>query len=118
MKDEFCQSCGMPLSEEVKGTEKDSTKSNDYCSYCYQDGKFSDDYTMKEMIEINLQYLAEYNKMTNQEMTEDEARKYLEEQMPNWQRWKCTCTDECASGYNPACTCISSECHCRETNLP
>ena len=28
----------------------------------------------------------------------------------------CTCTDECASGYNPNCTCTSSECHCTESN--
>ena len=29
---------------------------------------------------------------------------------------ECTCTDECASGYNPNCTCTSSECHCTESN--
>ena len=28
----------------------------------------------------------------------------------------CTCTDECASGYNPNCTCSSNECHCTESN--
>jgi len=27
---------------------------------------------------------------------------------------ECTCTDECASGYNPNCSCIHSECHCTE----
>ena len=27
---------------------------------------------------------------------------------------ECTCTDECASGYNPDCTCTASGCHCRE----
>jgi len=27
---------------------------------------------------------------------------------------ECTCTDACASGYNPDCTCESDECHCRE----
>ena len=26
----------------------------------------------------------------------------------------CTCTDECASGYNPNCTCTNPECHCTE----
>lgn len=26
----------------------------------------------------------------------------------------CTCTDECASGYNPNCTCEYEECHCSE----
>ena len=27
---------------------------------------------------------------------------------------ECTCTDECASGYNPNCTCTASACQCRE----
>ena len=27
---------------------------------------------------------------------------------------ECTCTDECASGYNPKCTCTNPECHCTE----
>lgn len=39
----ICQSCGMPLdTEEVKGTEKNGTKSEDYCKYCYGDGAFKD----------------------------------------------------------------------------
>jgi PhnB protein len=30
----------------------------------------------------------------------------------------CTCSDECASGYNPNCTCTYSGCHCREMPSP
>jgi len=29
----------------------------------------------------------------------------------------CTCTDGCASGYNPDCTCTSDECHCTEAEV-
>ena len=37
----FCQSCSMPLSNpELLGTEKDGSKSNEYCIYCYQNGAF------------------------------------------------------------------------------
>ncbi len=37
----FCQSCSMPLDKpELVGTEKDGSKSKDYCSYCYQNGAF------------------------------------------------------------------------------
>jgi hypothetical protein len=41
-KGPYCQSCGMPLSKDVKGggTEADGSKSQEYCSNCYQDGKF------------------------------------------------------------------------------
>lgn len=37
-----CQSCGMPFSKDVKGggSEKDSSKSKKYCSYCYTNGEF------------------------------------------------------------------------------
>lgn len=37
--------------------------------------------------------------------------KYL---FPILKRWKCTCTDECAKGYNPKCSCTNPECHCTE----
>ena len=36
----FCQSCGMPLTDEVLGTNADGSKNEDYCMYCYRDGKF------------------------------------------------------------------------------
>jgi len=39
----FCQSCGMPMNSDPQkgGTEKDGTKNDKYCSYCYQNGKFT-----------------------------------------------------------------------------
>lgn len=38
----FCQSCGMPMKKDPAGggSEKDGTKSEKYCSYCYQNGEF------------------------------------------------------------------------------
>lgn len=39
----FCQSCSMPLdSPDLHGTEKDGSKSNDYCKFCYRNGEFTD----------------------------------------------------------------------------
>jgi hypothetical protein len=37
-----CQSCGMPMNRDEKGggTELDGTKSNMYCSHCYESGQF------------------------------------------------------------------------------
>ena len=42
-----CQSCAMPLkyAPQKGGTEADGSKSAMYCSYCYQDGKFTDNFT-------------------------------------------------------------------------
>ncbi|MBR6920026.1 MAG: zinc ribbon domain-containing protein, partial [Bacteroidales bacterium] len=51
MEQKFCQSCGMPLTEEMLGTNADGSKNGDYCSYCYKDGAFTNDCTMDEMIE-------------------------------------------------------------------
>jgi radical SAM superfamily enzyme len=47
----FCQSCSMPLDNPaLRGTEKDGSKSVEYCSYCYQNGSFiNPDMTLEEM---------------------------------------------------------------------
>ncbi len=40
--EKFCQSCSMPLdSNEIMGTEKNGSRNEEYCRYCYQDGKFT-----------------------------------------------------------------------------
>lgn len=38
-----CQSCGMPLKKDPQGggTNVDASKSNMYCSHCYQNGEFT-----------------------------------------------------------------------------
>lgn len=47
----FFQSCSMPLDKpELLGTEKDGSKSQEYCAYCYQNGAFiNPDMTLPEM---------------------------------------------------------------------
>jgi hypothetical protein len=47
-----CQSCGMPLSKDPEngGTNADGSKSEMYCSYCYQEGAFTQpDFSVDEM---------------------------------------------------------------------
>ena len=36
-----CQSCGMPMKRDAGGTHADGTRSNMYCSHCFQEGKFT-----------------------------------------------------------------------------
>lgn len=79
MEMKFCQSCGMPLtSNEVCGTNADGSLSADYCTYCYQNGKFTQDCTMDEMIEHCAQFVEEFNKDSEQKVRRgnchDEAR--------------------------------------------
>ncbi len=61
MEQKFCQSCGMPLTEDVLGTNADGSKNEDYCMYCYKDGKFLQDCTMEEMIEHCAQFVGAVN---------------------------------------------------------
>lgn len=86
---DVCQSCGMRLmNEEDRGTERGGDLSKDYCVHCYADGKFTNNRTMEEMIEINLKYLGEWIKETGQDMTIEEARAQLNEYLPTLKRWQ------------------------------
>ncbi len=83
--DNFCQSCGMPMgnTDDLYGTNADGAKSTDYCKYCYEDGNFTADCTMDEMIEFCVPHMA--NGETG--MNEDEARKMMNEFFPKLKRW-------------------------------
>ena len=72
MEQKFCQSCGMPLTNEILGTNADGTKNEEYCIYCYKDGAFTDNLTMEEMVESCAQYVDDYNKNTGQNLTQDD----------------------------------------------
>ena len=105
----ICQSCSMPLeNEEQFGTNAGGSRNGDYCIYCFKDGKFTQDMSMSEYIEFSLQFSGEVG------MSEEQMRAYCQATLPTLKRWHCTCTDACASGHNPNCTCTSSECHCRD----
>ena len=68
----FCQSCGMPLTEDVLGTNADGSKNEDYCMYCYRDGKFLQDCTMDEMIEHCAQFVNAVNEGLEKPITKEE----------------------------------------------
>lgn len=56
--DKLCQSCAMPLNEkglDVRGSEKDGSKSNKFCFHCYQNGEYvAPNMTVDEMIAIGI----------------------------------------------------------------
>lgn len=48
----YCQSCSLPMDKDPLngGSEKDGSRSETYCSYCYENGDFiSPDMTVKDM---------------------------------------------------------------------
>ena len=83
----FCQSCGMPLSPEVLGTNADGSKNEDYCMYCYKEGRFTNDCTMDEMIEFCVQFVDEVNKNMPKPMTKEEYKEMMRSYFPKLQRW-------------------------------
>ena len=96
----FCQSCGMPLTDEILGTNADGSKNEEYCIYCFKDGAFTGDFTMEEMIEFCSQYVEQYNKDSGQNLTRDEYKAMLRQYYPNLKRWS-TPTDQLPHANSP-----------------
>ena len=88
MEQKFCQSCGMPLTEEVLGTNADGSKNEDYCQYCYKDGEFLQQMTMDEMIEHCAQFVDGVNKHLPAPLTREEYIGQLKVYFPRLKRWR------------------------------
>ncbi len=83
MENKICQSCGMPLSNESElGTNQDGSINQDYCKYCYENGRFIDDVSMEEYIKMCSQFGSQAG-MTNEEM-----EKFCTNLFPTLKRWK------------------------------
>lgn len=87
MEQKFCQSCGMPLTEEILGTNADKSKNEEYCIYCYKDGVFTGDYTMEQMAEHCSMFVEDFNKHTGQSLTVCEYKQELLKFFPTLKRW-------------------------------
>ena len=83
MEQKFCQSCGMPLTNEILGTNTDGTLNEDYCIYCYKDGKFAQDMTMEQMIDHCAQFTDEINKQSGQNLTQEQAKDMMRQFFPH-----------------------------------
>jgi hypothetical protein len=84
-KYKFCQSCGMPFKQDPGkgGTEANGSRSKMYCSYCYQNGKFTSPEldTAKKMQEFCIE------KMKEQGMSKITAWLFTRG-IPRLERWK------------------------------
>lgn len=84
-KGPFCQSCAMPLHKpEDFGTEANGFRTNHYCTYCYQNGAFTNpDITQEEMLDICV------NAMDEQKiMPREQASALMKEVLPTLTRWR------------------------------
>jgi hypothetical protein len=79
-----CQSCGMPLKRDPQngGTHADGSRSIMYCSYCYQDGAFTQpDFTAQQMKAFCTE------KMIEMKMPKFVA-KFFAKGIPRLERWR------------------------------
>ena len=78
-----CQSCGMPLTDELLGKDEDGCLNEHYCKWCLVDGKFTYN-NMDQLIEACIPH------MTAQGFNEEQARSYMKQMLPNLEHWKNT----------------------------
>jgi hypothetical protein len=82
MAKQMCQSCGRPLKDEVKGTEKDGSLSEKYCNLCYENGAFIDpDITLEQMQETCVKAMREMH------FPKFLAKRVAKSQLPKLERW-------------------------------
>lgn len=83
MELKICQSCGMPMQEGQYGTEKDGSKNDTYCCYCYKNGEM-EECTMEDMVN----FCAPIEVEQGRAKTLEEAKEMLMAYFPTLSRWK------------------------------
>lgn len=76
----ICQCCGMPLDDSLTSKEPDGTFNEEYCKWCYTDGKF---------VYTNLEELTDFlvGHMSNENWSTEQARAYFKLQLPKLNYW-------------------------------
>lgn len=77
----ICQCCGMPLEDSTTSKEKDGIFNEEYCKWCYADGKYMY-HDMDELIEVCV------HNMANEQFSSEQAREYVKNMLPKLDYWK------------------------------
>ena len=77
----ICQCCGMPLDDSTLSREPDGAFNEDYCKWCYTDGKFQ--YASKEQL---IDFCVEH--MATEAWPAEQVRAHMEALVPNLKPWK------------------------------
>lgn len=81
-----CQSCGMPLSSDFGnlGTDADGSRTDEYCSFCFQNGEFTNPtQTLEDMINSSIE-----NMTADLNMPRERAAELANSFIPTLRRWQ------------------------------
>ena len=80
----LCQSCGLQMKKPRDfGLNSDKTANNEYCRFCFWDGKFiQPNVTVGEMIDKATKIIATMNSIS-----EEESKDMVREFVPRLKRW-------------------------------
>ncbi len=84
MKNELCQSCGLPLTIDNKGLNANKSQNKEYCHFCFHNGEFTEPKLTLELQKKKLVEMA-VSKLT---LSEKEALKMANTTLPKLKRWK------------------------------
>lgn len=76
----ICQCCGMPLDDSSISREPDGAFNEEYCKWCYTDGKF---------VYTDIGELTDYlvGHLSNDNWPPEQARAFFEDQLPKLNYW-------------------------------
>ncbi|HRR76520.1 MAG TPA: zinc ribbon domain-containing protein [Ruminococcus sp.] len=77
----ICQCCGMPLEDASISREPDGSFNEEYCKWCYNDGKFA-----YSSVEELTNFLVGH--MSGDQFTPEQAREYFSAMLPTLNHWK------------------------------
>ena len=77
----ICQCCGMPLEDSSISKEKDGLFNEEYCKWCYADGKYMY-HDMDDLIEVCV------GNMADEQSSPEQIRAYMKELLPKLDYWK------------------------------
>ena len=77
----ICQCCGMPLDDTSVSRETDGSFNEEYCKWCYSEGKF---------VYTSLEQLTDFlvGHMANETWPAEQVRAHLDSQLPKLKYWQ------------------------------
>lgn len=76
-----CQCCGMPLEDDYISKETDGTFNEEFCKWCYSEGKFVYT-TIDELVD----FLIEHS--PNGQLPKEESRRFYETELSKLRHWR------------------------------